>query len=234
MSTMEHFIRVINDALDQQLCDALIKKFHNSDNRHDGNIGGGVDTSKKRSQDLSLSRDEEFQQELKMIIKTTTQHLIQYFNDYYFALIGPLGIKIQTQGSDDLTNITEENYETLARPILGRLVAQFFRLGEINMQHYQANLGGYPYWHSEAYPDPPHNEALHRILLFMYYLNDVKSGGETDFYYQKQSVKPQQGTMVIAPAYFTHTHRGNVPRSNDKYILTSWVLFKRGDDLYKN
>ena len=53
MSTMEHFIRVINDALDQQLCDALIKKFHNSDNRHDGNIGGGVDTSKKRSQDLS-------------------------------------------------------------------------------------------------------------------------------------------------------------------------------------
>jgi hypothetical protein len=31
--------------------------------------------------------------------------------------------------------------------------------------------------------------------------------------------------MVIAPAGFTHTHRGNTPVSNDKYILTSWVLF---------
>ena len=78
---MEDFIRVINSALDQKICEALIRKFHNSENRHEGNIGGGVDTSKKRSQDLSISRDEAFQQELQSIIKTTTQHLIQYFDE---------------------------------------------------------------------------------------------------------------------------------------------------------
>lgn len=39
--------------------------------------------------------------------------------------------------------------------------------------------------------------------------------------------------MVIAPAGFTHTHRGLVPRSNDKYILTSWVLFNRAEKLYQ-
>jgi hypothetical protein len=37
--------------------------------------------------------------------------------------------------------------------------------------------------------------------------------------------------MVIAPAGFTHTHRGNMPVSNDKYIATSWVLFQRAEDL---
>jgi hypothetical protein len=39
--------------------------------------------------------------------------------------------------------------------------------------------------------------------------------------------------MVIAPAYFTHTHRGCVPVSNDKYILTSWILLNRAEQLYQ-
>jgi hypothetical protein len=71
-------------------------------------------------------------------------------------------------------------------------------------------------------------EGLHRLVLWMYYLNDVESGGETDFFFQKRSIKPKKGTVVIAPAGFTHTHRGNVPLSGDKYILTSWLLYNRG------
>ncbi|MEC7470920.1 MAG: 2OG-Fe(II) oxygenase, partial [Pseudomonadota bacterium] len=31
---------------------------------------------------------------------------------------------------------------------------------------------------------------------------------------------------------FTHTHRGQIPVSDDKYILTSWVLFNRAEQLY--
>ena len=38
-------------------------------------------------------------------------------------------------------------------------------------------------------------------------------------------VKPKQGTLVIWPAAFTHTHRGNPPLSNDKYIVTGWTEF---------
>ena len=66
----------------------------------------------------------------------------------------------------------------------------------------------------------------------MFYLNDVQEGGETEFYYQDLSIKPRKGTMVIAPAYFTHTHRGNVPISNDKYILTSWVQFNQANVIF--
>ena len=57
----------------------------------------------------------------------------------------------------------------------------------------------------------------------MLYLNSVTEGGETEFLYQKRRIKPQQGRLVIFPAGFTHTHRGNPPLSGDKYILTSWV-----------
>ena len=57
----------------------------------------------------------------------------------------------------------------------------------------------------------------------MLYLNSVTEGGETEFLYQKRRIKPQQGRLLIFPAGFTHTHRGNPPLSGNKYILTSWV-----------
>jgi hypothetical protein len=67
----------------------------------------------------------------------------------------------------------------------------------------------------------------------MVYLNDVEQGGETEFYFQNLKSKPKQGTLVIAPATFTHTHRGNMPISNDKYIFTSWVLYQRAREMYQ-
>jgi hypothetical protein len=32
----------------------------------------------------------------------------------------------------------------------------------------------------------------------------------------------EQGTVLIWPASFTHTHRGNPPYSQNKYTITSW------------
>ena len=59
----------------------------------------------------------------------------------------------------------------------------------------------------------------------MLYLNDVKEGGETEFLYQHKRYQPKEGTLLIFPAGFTHTHRGNPPISNDKYIVTGWLEF---------
>ena len=106
-----------------------------------------------------------------------------------------------------------------------KIIFRMFRPGYLNMQKYLQGRGGYHHWHSEIYPIDQKCETLHRVLLFMFFLNDVEEGGETEFYYQNQSVKPKKGRMVIAPAGFTHTHKGSVPVSNDKYIVTSWILF---------
>ena len=67
----------------------------------------------------------------------------------------------------------------------------------IQAQKYDAGTGNYNYWHCEVFPMAPHNEQLHRTLLFMFYLNDVTEGGETDFYYQGKSIQPKTGRMVI-------------------------------------
>ena len=59
----------------------------------------------------------------------------------------------------------------------------------------------------------------------MCYLNDVEEGGETEFLYQSRRIKPKQGTMVICPSSFTHTHRGNPPLKGDKYMINGWIEF---------
>ena len=81
--------------------------------------------------------------------------------------------------------------------------------------------GGYHAWHAE---DATRYHSL-RILTFILYLNDVDDGGETEFLYLSKRVQPKTGRMVIWPAGFTHTHRGNPPLKGDKYIVTGWVEF---------
>ena len=78
---------------------------------------------------------------------------------------------------------------------------------------------GYHNWHSEN----SNRHVQNRILTYTLYLNDVEEGGETEFLYYPKRVKPKVGTLVIFPAGFAHTHRGNPPLSNEKYIITGWV-----------
>jgi hypothetical protein len=61
-----------------------------------------------------------------------------------------------------------------------------------------------------------------RVLAWSIYLNDVEEGGETEFIYQSKRFSPKAGTMLIWPAGFTHTHRGNPPLKGVKYIATGW------------
>jgi len=67
--------------------------------------------------------------------------------------------------------------------------------------------------------------SLKRHLVFMTYLNDVTDGGETEFFHQKQKIQPRKGLTVVWPPDWTHTHRGIVSSSHDKYIITGWLRY---------
>ena len=79
--------------------------------------------------------------------------------------------------------------------------------------------GGYHIWHHEQ----SNRINCVRIITFMIYLNTVSDGGETEFLYQNTRVNPVEGRIVIWPAGFTHTHRGNQPIGSEKYAITGWV-----------
>ncbi len=227
------FIEVFEDALDREFCAQLIQAFETSPHRQPGRTGGGVDTSKKLSTDLYLNEHPEWRAALQQVQKVTTFKAAEYFKRYPFGLIAPIALTLQDPETGQPAPLTIDNFERLGAPRAMDLMRSVYRLGNIQMQKYEQGRGNYGYWHCETYPAQPDAETLHRAFLFMFYLNDVAEGGETEFFHQQRSLKPRAGTMVIAPAGFTHTHRGCVPRSGDKYILTSWILFQRAEQLYR-
>lgn len=64
-----------------------------------------------------------------------------------------------------------------------------------------------------------------RFVAIILYLNNVIDGGETYFENWDINVKPEAGKIVIFPACFPYIHEGRIPFSNDKYIITTFVLF---------
>jgi len=229
---MTDFIEVYDNALSPTLCQQLIRAFEKSPHKKPGRTGAGVDPSKKLSTDLYLNEHAEYQHLLQQIIKVTSHYAHQYFQKYHFALIAPVGITTQDPVTGQPLAVKHDNFQQFTADDTFGFMRTLYRLGPIQAQKYQAGKGNYNYWHCEVYPQLPDNEPLHRTLLFMFYLNEVTEGGQTEFYYQQKTIKPAQGRMVIAPAYFTHTHRGCTPISADKYILTSWILFNRAEQLY--
>jgi hypothetical protein len=231
LSTPVDFIEVIPDSIPDDLCDRLIASFDNHPGVFTGRTGNGVDTDKKISLDLMLDSHEELSGIKNELINHTFKHIIRYFEKFSLALMGAVSVSVQNDAGEPVT-LTMSNYADLGRKHQVDIVKYLYRSGAVNIQKYQQNVGGYPHWHSEQYPQLPDNEPLHRVVLYMYYLNDVREGGETEFFYQDQKINPKKGTMVIAPAAFTHSHRGNVPRSENKYIATSWIMFNRAENIY--
>lgn len=68
-------------------------------------------------------------------------------------------------------------------------------------------------------------DRSNRYLVFLWYLNDVQTGGETDFPAFGLKVRPQAGRLLIFPPYWMFQHRGLPPVSGDKYILSTYLLF---------
>jgi len=86
------------------------------------------------------------------------------------------------------------------------------------VQHYIKNEGFYIYHHDFLV-----DKEKYRILTFLFYLNDVDEGGETEFLYNRLKVKPKTGKCILFPASWTFPHRANIPLSNDKFIVTGWL-----------
>jgi len=229
---IDDFIAVHDDALPADFCEQLIEQFKRSERPVPGRTGQGVDLAKKRSTDITMNLYPQWHPLLKRLLGYTDRWVREYLVGLRFPLIGALSPMVVDPAKDKPVALTVDNWEQLAtKPVTDMLLARMYRYGDVNLQKYTAGEGGYFHWHSEIYPQGERCEPLHRVLLFMFYLNDVSEGGETEFYYQEKRIAPKRGRMVIAPAGFTHTHRGNTPVSNDKYIATSWVLFQRAEDL---
>lgn len=75
----------------------------------------------------------------------------------------------------------------------------------------------------------PHFDSIdytsNRYLVFLWYLNDVAEGGETDFPDLGLRVTARAGRLLVFPPYWMFQHAGLPPKSNEKYIISTYLLF---------
>ena len=123
--------------------------------------------------------------------------------------------------SDIFTNCLKEGLKvysnTMAEGLMPIVENSFIDFTEFKFQETTPS-GGFHDWHHEN----GSQETKERFLVWSIFLNDVEEGGETEFLYHSMRVKPKKGSMLLFPSGFTHTHRGNPPISNTKYIATGW------------
>ena len=224
----DDFILLVDDMVDAAVCASIIERFKVSGGGVPGRVGGGLMPDLKDSRDLSITGEAEWRDVEAVFNAALMRALLQYVRKYPFSLIAPLML----QTADGGTRLTADSVAAMDDATLAPILQYVFRPGTVNLQHYLADRGGYPYWHCELYPRHPDAETLHRWLLWTIYLNDDFTEGETEFHYQKRKIVPRTGSLLIAPTAFTHTHRGNRPRGGDKYIATSWILFQHAQQLF--
>jgi hypothetical protein len=232
MPDTHDFIEVCDDALDAATCRALVERFERGGQAQRGATGSGVDTSMKDSWDIQLDRSPDWADARQALNDAAVCGMRRYLRRYAHVALAPLQLKMRDPATGALRLLDADGVAALDDEFLDGLIAKVFRPGGINVQKYVAGQGGYPNWHCEQYPKRDGGEALHRAVLWTIYLNDAFEAGETEFLYQQRKIRPRTGSLLIAPAAFTHTHRGNRPEGGDKYIATSWILSQRAEQLY--
>jgi Rps23 Pro-64 3,4-dihydroxylase Tpa1-like proline 4-hydroxylase len=83
--------------------------------------------------------------------------------------------------------------------------------------------GEYYHWHVDSGPG---ENFVDRQLVALWYLNDVPGpGGETEFDLQRVKIRPNEGSLVLFPPFWTHVHRNVTLELGVKYIATTGVCY---------
>jgi 2-oxoglutarate-Fe(II)-dependent oxygenase superfamily protein len=93
-----------------------------------------------------------------------------------------------------------------------RLVCHAFRLRRYNP-------GDFFDWHIDSY----NRDVSGRVLACVWYLNDVRSGGATEFLYQNVAVEARRGRLLMFPTGFEYVHRSSPVIEGQKYVALSFV-----------
>ena len=193
---MNNLIQVFENSISSRVCDNLIHKFeHNIDNKK-GTTIGGYQPEYKKTMDLTFGVHE-------------NTHLLEIFN--------LLNSKL-TYYINEYKNITNFQLPT-------NLICQYHM-----MMKYLKNDVLYKF-HNDFHVlgtsqgDIGDKSGTCRILTYLFYLNTIDEGGETEFI-DGTKIKPEKGKLLIFPATWPYVHKGNMPVSSNKYIVTGWLLLK--------
>jgi len=207
---MDSLIYSKDNVLPKEFCQFVIDKFERSKEKKEGISGGGANKLIKESTDLMIAsqlEDEDWRYTYDYLREVLLHSLTEYISLHPFLVR-----RLEHNFSSELS---------LVRTCQGRFSATRQGVPHMQMQRYIGEEG-YHAWHYEN--EITEESMKMRQMAFMWYLNDVFDGGETEFKYQNTKVEARTGRTVIFPAFWTHVHKGHRPKNGQtKYIITGWI-----------
>jgi hypothetical protein len=198
----DQYIYVDKENISKEKCEIIINKFNNDERKYKG-ITIGITENIKETNDLQITGLEDWKEIDDYLYNNLNKALKQYSNRF-----------IKNKSGEIIKNSKDQ---IITMELFIRNTMDF----GYQIQWYKANTGYYD-WHTD-FIDKVILLNQNRILAFIWYLNDVEVGGETEFLNGK--IKPEAGKLLLFPATWTYLHRGKMPISNDKYIVTGWLGF---------
>jgi len=197
------------NSISKELCQKIINMFELDHNKYEGVTFGGLDKEIKYTTDLIIPNSPKNPDWIKWsrIRQFLESELSKNVKNY---------VKI----SDEFINKnhkkenTERDYYTFGEN--QKLTADNFMI-----QRYTKQTGRYIY-HDDFHAD--NENKRYRVLTYLWYLNTVEEGGETEFW-GTHTIKPETGKLLLFPASWTFPHRGKIPISDNKYIITGWLYY---------
>ena len=138
----------------------------------------------------------------------------------------------QIEGSFEDNSVTSNIVKPHLISCIGKYGEKYTGLFEIDPWKYddlyctkkfESSDDGFKIWHCEQGPLYLENgKYSNRILVWMFYLNDAKSGTKFIHY---PTVRAKMGRCIIWPAGWSHIHK-SAPNKGLKYIISGWISYR--------
>jgi hypothetical protein len=197
-------VYINKNSLSKEICEDIIY-YYNKDKKlgNQGITSSGTNLNIKNSWDLNIP--------YLLLLKDCDKVWKDIHKLLYTELYRNLKVYINSIKNKEYNN---NNYNLFSE-LNGPLNVEVFQI-----QKYETNKGKYVY-HNDFSIDLPNKK--HRVITYLWYLNNVNLGGETEFLGGEYSIKPETGKLLLFPSTWTYPHCATIPISNDKYIITGWV-----------
>lgn len=201
---MENYLYENKNSLSLELCNHIIYKFE-LENKNEGVTTSGLNKNVKDTDDFTLPCPNTDGWEKWSRINNFLQKEIEINVKEYLNIL--------------TNNVEKKNKIENSTAKFNILTSNFLSNNTFLIQRYIKNQGRYVYHNDFACN---FTTRKYRVITFIFYLNTIDEGGETEFW-GTYKVKPEAGKLILFPATWTFPHRGMMPISSNKYIITGWL-----------
>lgn len=201
MTLTNNYFHINNNSISRELCGDIMKMFDEEGEKYLGVTASGLNPDIKDTMDFQMplkTGKTKWSKVRELLEKELDINVKKYVNNINNSIC-----TVSVENSDNKYSVFHN----------------FLSVETMLVQKYTKNEGRYIY-HNDFQCDFKKNK--YRVITFLWYINDVEEGGETEFW-GEHKIKPEAGKLILFPASWTFPHRGKMPISSDKYIITGWL-----------